>query len=175
MPTRYIADAEHYTDVLSKVAVVKRSLWIATADIKDLHVAGAAGRAARTVPFLEVLAGLLNRGVEVRLMHAKEPGPIFRQEFDRYPVLATRLERVLCPRLHAKMMIFDCREVYLGSANLTGAGIGMKSAATRNFECGILSDEAAIVAPAMHQFDSIWMGERCRACRRRDYCGDPIV
>ena len=71
MPTRYIADAEHYTDVLSKVAVVKRSLWIATADIKDLHVAGAAGRAARTVPFLEVLAGLLNRGVEVRLIHAK--------------------------------------------------------------------------------------------------------
>ena len=70
MPTRYIADAEHYTDVLSKVAVVKRSLWIATADIKDLHVAGAADRAARTVPFLEVLAGLLNRGVEVRLMHA---------------------------------------------------------------------------------------------------------
>lgn len=175
MPTRYIADGEHYTDVLTKVAEVRKTLWIATADIKDLHVGRGTGRAARTVPFLEVLADLLARGVEVRLIHAKEPGPIFRQEFDRYPILAARLERVLCPRVHAKMLIFDCREVYLGSANLTGAGIGMKSAATRNFECGVLSDEAAIVTPAMHQFDSIWMGEWCRTCRRRAYCGDPIV
>ena len=31
------------------------------------------------------IAGLLNRGVEVRLIHAKEPGPAFREDFDRYP------------------------------------------------------------------------------------------
>ena len=72
--------------------------------------------------------------MEVRLIHAKEPGPIFREEFDRYPILSKRLERALCPRVHFKMMIFDLDEVYIGSANLTGAGIGMKGAKTRNFE-----------------------------------------
>lgn len=68
------------------------------------------------------------------LIHAKEPGQIFREEFDRYPILSKRLESALCPRIHFKMMIFDLDEVYVGSANLTGAGIGMKSAKTRNFE-----------------------------------------
>ncbi len=38
------------------------------------------------------------------------------------------------------MMIFDWREAYVGSANLTGAGIGMKGENKRNFEAGILTD-----------------------------------
>ena len=81
---------------------VKKSLWIGTADIKDLHVK--VGDSSE--PFLAILAELLKRGVEVRLIHAKEPGPVFREEFDRYPILSKRLERALCPRVHFKMMIF---------------------------------------------------------------------
>jgi len=46
-------------------------------------------------------------GVEVRLIHAKEAGPAFRKDFDKYPVLSQGLERVLCPRVHFKLMIFD--------------------------------------------------------------------
>ena len=42
------------------------------------------------------------------------------------------VKKSLCPRVHFKMMIFDLDEVYVGSANLTGAGIGMKSAKTRS-------------------------------------------
>ncbi len=99
---RYISDLQHYNEVLSKVASVKKSLWIGTADIKDLHVK--VGDSSE--PFLAILAELLKRGVEVRLIHAKEPGPVFCEEFDRYPILSKRLERALCPRVHFKMMIF---------------------------------------------------------------------
>ena len=102
MDTEYIADGGHYTEVLSLIAGIKQSLWIATADIKDLHIM----KGSVSVPFLGELAALVQRGVSVRLMHAKEPGPIFREEFDRYPVLFTGMERVLCPRIHFKMMIF---------------------------------------------------------------------
>lgn len=119
----YIADTAHYNEVLSRVARVENSLWIGTADIKDLYVKVGALRE----PFLAVLDILVRRGVEVRLLHAKEPGPNFRKDFDRYPVLWSRLKRKLCPRVHFKMMIFDCGTAYIGSANLTGAGIGMKS------------------------------------------------
>lgn len=35
--------------------------------------------------------------------------------------------RVLCPRVHFKMLVFYGKEVYVGSANLIGAGIGMKA------------------------------------------------
>ena len=37
---------------------------------------------------------------EVRLIHAKEPGPAFREDFDKYTVLYDRLEQVRCPRVH---------------------------------------------------------------------------
>lgn len=167
----YIADSDHYNKVLSQTAKVKKSLWIATADIKDLHVKVGHGQ----LPFLGVLAKLLERGLEIRLMHAKEPGPVFREDFDRYPILSTALERVLCPRIHFKMMIFDHKTAYIGSANLTGAGIGMKSSRMRNFEAGILTAEPGLVAAASEHFDSVWRGALCKDCGRRRFCADPII
>ena len=35
---KYIADESHYKDVLSLVGKAKRTVWIGTADIKDLYV-----------------------------------------------------------------------------------------------------------------------------------------
>lgn len=167
----YISNSAHYTTVLARVVSVQHTLWIGTADIKDLYVE--VGKEKK--PFLALIALLINRGVEVRLIHAKEPGPNFREDFDKHPVLFDRLERVLCPRVHFKMLVFDCQEVYIGSANLTGSGIGMKGANTRNFETGILTDEPELVHQAMQQFDEVWMGLHCKRCLRRKYCGDPIA
>ena len=167
----YISNSSHYKEVLSRVQSVKHTLWIGTADIKDLYVE--IGKEKK--PFLALIAMLIRRGVDVRLIHAKEPGPNFREDFDKYPVLYDRLERVLCPRVHFKMMVFDGKEVYIGSANLTGAGLGMKGDGKRNFEAGILTDMPEIVEQAMTKFDEVWMGKHCRTCQRRDFCLDPIV
>ena len=167
----YISNSDHYKEVLSRVMHVKQSLWIGTADIKDLYMED--GKQA--VPFLGVLAKLIKKGVAVRLIHAKEPGPVFREDFDKYPVLYEGLERVLCPRVHFKMIFFDGKEAYIGSANLTGAGIGMKAEGTRNFEAGILTDDPEIVEQAMNQFDEVWMGKHCKTCKRRDFCPYPIL
>lgn len=123
---RYIANEQHYSEVLALVKKVKRYLWIGTADIKDVYIE----KGNKSIPFLGLLSELIERGVEVRLIHAKEPGPAFREDFDKYPLLASRLERVLCPRVHFKMLILDLETAYIGSANLTGAGIGMKSGET---------------------------------------------
>lgn len=168
---RFIANDEHYNEVLSRVAGVRRSLWIGTADIKDLHVKFGQG----SIPFLGVLAGLLKRGVEIRLIHAKAPGPAFRKDFDRYPVLETGLESVLCPRVHFKIIVLDFQTAYIGSANLTGAGMGMKSSNRRNFEAGLLTDEPAMVRAASEQFDSVWRGMHCPRCGRRQFCPSPLV
>ena len=35
---KFISDIEHYDIVLNLVAKARRSLWIGTADIKDLYV-----------------------------------------------------------------------------------------------------------------------------------------
>ena len=194
---KYIADTEHYSEVLSLCATVKHDLWIGTADLKDLYVAfgGRQGRGGNdrsssrdsAEPFLSVLDRLLRRGVAVRLLHAKEPGENFRADFDRYRRLwdggtaspsadgeTNVLQRRLCPRVHFKLMVFDCSVAYIGSANLTGAGMGMKGETTRNFEAGILTDEPALVDAAADHLDSVWQGRHCKACRRKDFCGDRI-
>lgn len=165
--TEYIADEVHFKKVLARVQKVQKTLWIGTADIKDLYV--------KNTPFLGLLAELVKKECEVRLIHAKEPGPIFREEFDRYPALFSGMERALCPRVHFKILVFDLKVAYIGSANLTGAGIGMKSARTRNFEAGILTDDPVLVEAAINQFDSVWRGARCKDCGRKKFCGDPIV
>jgi phosphatidylserine/phosphatidylglycerophosphate/cardiolipin synthase-like enzyme len=167
----YISNSNHYNEVLSRVMQVKHSLWIGTADIKDLYIE----ENRKAIPFLGVLAKLIKKGVAVRLIHAREPGPVFREEFDKFPILYDGLERVLCPRVHFKIMVFDGKEAFIGSANLTGAGIGMKAEGTRNFEAGILTDDPEIVEQAMNQFDEVWMGKYCKTCKRRDFCPDPIL
>lgn len=185
---KYIADREHYTDVLARCETVRHDLWIATADLKDLYIATQPASLRKSdmplsrlqkkeqsiQPFLALLNRLLRRGVDIRLLHAKEPGDNFREDFDRYPDLWSNLERKLCPRVHFKIMIFDCTLAYIGSANLTGAGIGMKGEDSRNFEAGILTDEPALVDAAADHLDSVWQGLHCRTCKRKDFCGDRI-
>ena len=140
-----ILNRAHYERVLEEVLPsATRFLWLATADLKDLHVQGPG---KRFVPLLSVLADLLEAGVAIRLFHAKEPGTAFRRDFDRFPLLqvSDRFERILCPRMHMKVVVVDGRLAYVGSANLTGAGIGAKSARKRNFEAGFLTDDKVAI------------------------------
>lgn len=168
---RFITDRQIYDEVVCRaIAGAKRQLWLATADLKDLHVQ----KAGRMVPFLEVLSDLIGRKVEIRLLHAKEPGPAFRRDFDRYPNLLDGLERMLCPRVHLKCAVVDRAWAYLGSANLTGAGVGAKSPSRRNFESGIITTHARIVEPVMEQFDAIWRGSHCGECERKTFCDEHL-
>jgi phosphatidylserine/phosphatidylglycerophosphate/cardiolipin synthase-like enzyme len=168
---RFVSDRDIYEEVIcGAVPKARQQLWLATADLKDLHVHKGGGM----VPFLEVLSSLAARNVEIRLLHAKEPGPRFRRDFDRYPNLITGLERMLCPRVHLKCVIVDGQWAYLGSANLTGAGVGAKSVRRRNFEAGIVTTEKAIVDAAAEQFDLIWRGGHCKECGRKEFCDEHV-
>lgn len=169
MSTDFISNKEIYHRVIQKMVVeANHFVWIATADIKDLYVQN--GR--RMVPFLAVLSSLIEKGVSVRLLHAKEPGPRFREDFDKFPPLIAGLERMLCPRVHFKSVIVDGKTAYTGSANLTGAGMGAKGENRRNFESGIVSDDPAMVKSIMEQFDQVWIGAHCELCQRKRYCPD---
>ena len=168
--TKYIQNQQHYSEVIKLISSVKRTLWIGTADIKDLYVK----QGSRTVPLVAVLANLIKNGISVRLIHAKEPGPNFRKDFDKYPVLWKGLERMLCPRVHFKLILFDNKIAYIGSANLTGAGLGLKGENNRNFEAGILTSEPILVNSAIEQFDKVWIGIHCKKCLRTEFCKDRI-
>ena len=165
----FITDRDIYEKVINeRIGTARKFVWIATSDLKDLHVQ----KLGLMIPFLEILSDLVKKHVEIRLLHAKEPGPAFRKDFDKYPNLIEGMERILCPRVHLKSVIIDGVFAYTGSANLTGAGMGAKSEQKRNFESGIITDEKKIVSKVMEQFDNIWLGTHCRACKRKEFCAD---
>ena len=85
------------------------------------------------------------------------------------------MERQLCPRVHFKHIVIDGKFAYSGSANLTGAGLGIKSEKTRNFESGFITTDSVIVKAIMEQFDEVWIGKFCRNCGRKKFCHDPIL
>jgi phosphatidylserine/phosphatidylglycerophosphate/cardiolipin synthase-like enzyme len=166
-----VTDREIYEKVtIGLVPQAQDFCWLATADLKDLYVHN--DQRTGMQPFLGLLSALVERGVSIRLLHAKEPGPVFRKEFDRYPALIDGMERMLCPRVHFKTVIVDGQAAYIGSANLTGAGMGAKGPDKRNFENGIITSDPSLVGAVMEQFDHIWMGARCTSCRRKAYCPD---
>jgi phosphatidylserine/phosphatidylglycerophosphate/cardiolipin synthase-like enzyme len=171
MNLRFLTNEDLFREAVEPIAKAQSFVWIGTADIKDMHVPFRSGVAS----FLSILNELCKKRVEIRLLHAKEPGPNFRKSFDRYPLLIERMERQLCPRVHFKHIIIDGKLAYTGSANLTGAGLGMKGANNRNFESGIVTSEPPLVDSIMKQFDEVWLGKYCRDCKRKAYCGDPII
>ncbi len=168
---KFVINEDLYKQAIEPVAGAVSFVWIGTADIKDLHV----HHKGTVQSFLGVLDSLLKRKVAVRLLHAREPGANFRKSFDKYPLLWDNMERQLCPRVHFKHIIIDGRLAYSGSANLTGAGLGIKSSNTRNFESGFVTDDPKTVKAVMDQFDDVWMGKFCRTCGRKSFCGDPIL
>lgn len=171
MSVKFITNEDLYQEAIRPVADAKDFVWIGTADIKDLHV----HHKSSVQSFLAVLDNLARKKVSIRLLHAKEPGENFRSSFDKYPLLWKNMERQLCPRVHFKHIIIDGKFAYSGSANLTGAGLGIKSENTRNFEAGFVTTDSALVQSIMNQFDEVWMGKFCKACKRKEYCTDPIL
>lgn len=174
MPARLVLNEDTYQLVLRELVMeARRLLWIVTADIKDLYIEDGGD----FVPFLKVLADKLRDGVEIRLVHAKEPGPRFREDFDRFPELveAEGFERILCPRMHMKCVIADGKKAYVGSANLTGAGMGAKSPHRRNFEAGMVTEDRDVIRGLMAFLDGFYLGDHCVKCQRREVCPDPIA
>ncbi len=173
----------HHGRVLAAVLDAKVSVWIASANVKELMIED--GRAApgrrrslRRRPYVSILARLdelAARGVELRLLHAELPSRPFREELARHPrLVAGGLALRRCPRVHLKTVIVDGALMYLGSANWTGAGLGAKGSGRRNFELGFVTDDAPLLDHVQALYDRIWTGGECAGCRLRDACPGPL-
>jgi len=153
----------------------KTSVWIGTANVKEMMVEAPIGTAARArgrfISVLEVLGDLAQRGVDVRILHAGVPSRAFRASLAKKK-RSVSMRR--CPRVHLKMIAIDGAELYLGSANFTGAGLGAKNDGRRNFEMGVLTDDEILLDRAQARFDRIWRGKECASCKLRGECPKPI-
>jgi phosphatidylserine/phosphatidylglycerophosphate/cardiolipin synthase-like enzyme len=161
----------HDRVIVQNVLTAQRTVWIATANLKDMHIATARGYKS----ILEAFEQMSQKGVRFRVIHAEMPSRPFRDTLEQCPdLLAGGLELQICPRSHWKMVIVDRRFAYLGSANFTGAGLGVKKKARRNLELGVITEDPHWVAYLETLFDNFWIGEHCRDCAFTGDCSDPI-
>jgi phosphatidylserine/phosphatidylglycerophosphate/cardiolipin synthase-like enzyme len=179
-PVSFVVDRDHYEHVTLAIARARTSVWISTANVKQLMTEAPIGTTARArgryVPILDTLQSLCDRGVQVRILHATPPSGPFRQELAGRTARLRRpmFEMRLCPRVHLKMIAIDGALLYLGSANFTGAGLGAKGDGRRNFELGIVTDDEWMLDQAQARFEVIWRGGECGACKLRRECPGPL-
>ena len=167
-----VVDAEHFrTIVLDGLCTARVSIDIATADFKAMLVPRGDGRRGAD-SIVTVLRKLAQKGVEIRILHAGVPSEAALVELKRG--LPENLSIRRCPRLHAKTVVVDAGRMYLGSANLTGAGLGAKADGRRNFEWGVWTRSAALIEGVLDQFNALWVGHHCETCKRKDVCPVPL-
>jgi phosphatidylserine/phosphatidylglycerophosphate/cardiolipin synthase-like enzyme len=179
---KVLRDRDHYEEVMEAVLSARQSVWVATANLKDVMVEDPRlvpgrrrGRRGGYRSVLEVFAELADADVELRILHASMPSRAFRKSFDAQDSLVSGgLQMRMCPRVHLKTVVVDARLMYLGSANWTGAGLGVKGEGRRNFEMGILTDDDLMIDETQERFDRIWRGAECADCRLRDECEMPL-
>jgi phosphatidylserine/phosphatidylglycerophosphate/cardiolipin synthase-like enzyme len=182
-----VAGKGHYESVVKAAMNAERSLWIATANLKELMVEDerarpgrrrSVGRQGDYRSVLEVFEEQVGHGVEIRILHASPPSRPFCEELRRRPGLRRPVrgafELRLCPRVHFKAVIVDGAMLYLGSANWTGAGLGAKGEGRRNFELGLASRDDLLLDEVQAYFDRIWRGAECGLCKLRDRCPKPL-
>lgn len=150
----------------------KRFIWISTANMKATGLL--IGKTFMSFP--DFMSAMVNRGVTFRIIHSELPSSPFRdryEQLDKRGALSSGVEFLFCRRIHAKIFIVDGETALVGSANLTGAGIGSKSDDKRNFELGFLFEGVEETRPFLEYFDDIWMGARCLTCGFRSSCPAP--
>jgi phosphatidylserine/phosphatidylglycerophosphate/cardiolipin synthase-like enzyme len=182
----FIGGRGHYEQVVRAAMDARRSVWIATANLKELMVedhraapgrrrtsrAGKGAAAYRSI--LAVFDELAGKGVELRILHASPPSGPFRRELARHPQLGKALALRTCPRVHFKAVIVDGGYLYLGSANWTGAGLGAKGTGRRNFELGFATADDLLLDRVQELYERVWRGAECKGCKLRDVCPAPL-
>lgn len=157
MSVSYVADEEHYTQVFKRMTEVKRSLKIATGDLKNFTVAIETDGPEVKFRLCDFFLSLVERGVHVQVVSMK-------------PLLFYLYSKKNCPQLlesplfelrenghsHMKIFIFDDECAYIGSANITDAAIGKRTNRKRNNEAGMLVWGPSMIQAPLRHFEKAW-------------------
>jgi len=172
MSTRILQNRDIYrTLVLEHMLRAERSLRIATANLKDMHIEHR--RRYRSV--LCDFRRLVDAGVDVRILHGAVPSENYLHSLKEADLIGREgFTMRRCPRVHMKCVVVDDLWTFVGSANLTGAGMGVKSDDRRNFELGILTRDDAMRDGVSALFADIWEGHACESCGRKAHCPVPL-
>lgn len=170
IPTTLISDREHYEFLIGNIRNAKRSVLIATANVKRFSI-GETEAKASSESFLNILDSLAKSGVDIRII-CSSPSRGFLEEMEGHEGLINNPHFTFktCRRCHMKMVIIDSEIIYIGSANITAAGMGPRIDTRRNFEAGMISSDINLVEQGIDIFEEKWSEKRCATCYYKTEC-----
>ena len=168
--TQFISDREHYEFLIDNIKEAKSSVHISTANLKRFSLGETEARAT-SESFLDVLESLADSGVEIRII-CSSPSRGFIEEMSGHESLMQNpyFHFKTCRRCHMKMVVIDGSILYVGSANITAAGMGPRINSRRNFEAGIITSDANLVEQGIDIFEEAWSERTCKQCYYRQEC-----
>ena len=138
----------------------KESLIIGTYNLQDIRIS--INESHQTISLSDVVLTLLKRNVQVLIVLAA-----FMQKSRFIQTLSEKCHnheniRIrFCRRMHLKTIIADLKYAYIGTANLSGAGVGLKTLQKRNFELGFITRDNDLIADIASTFMEIFSGKFC--------------
>lgn len=170
VPTTLISDREHYDFLIGNIRKARRSVLISTANMKRFSI-GETEAKATSESFLDILDSLANSGVDIRVI-CSSPSRGFLEEMEGHEDLmnSPHFSFKTCRRCHMKMVVIDSEIIYIGSANITAAGMGPRIDTRRNFEAGMISSDGSLVEQGIDIFEESWSSKRCSTCYYKPEC-----
>ncbi len=172
--THLIINENHYREVIDRICAAQSSIKIMTANFKRFRLKPTDNQGEGYkdgTPFVKYLMAKAVQGVSVQIICSR-PSTSFTEEWEEYyrQMNPELFQYRFCERNHAKVVIIDDKFAYVGSANVTPAGLGQGIFTPGNFEAGIFTVEPEIISPLKALFSMIWEGDCCSVCHRIDKC-----
>ena len=153
----YVADEGHYSEVFRRMTEVKRSLKIATGDLKNFNVTIERDGGEEKLRLCDFFLSLVERGVQVQVVCMKPFGFYLYAKENCPQLLESALfELRYNGRNHMKVFIIDDECAYIGSANITSAAIGKRENGKRNHEAGVLVWGDKMMQAPLNHFEKAW-------------------
>lgn len=165
---------KHYEEVIERICEAKSSIKIMTGDFKRFKLKPTAKQGKNYndgTPFIKYLMEKAEQGVSVQIICSSPSKPFMNEYEELYDYLKPKgFKMCFCVRNHAKVVIIDDKIAYIGSANITKAGLGQGVISPGNFEVGLLTENHDVIASLESHFLNIINGNYCEGCHRSDNC-----
>jgi len=171
--TRLITES-HYEEVIERIRAAKSSIKIMTGDFKRFKLKPTAKQGKNYndgTPFIKHLMEKAGKGISVHIICSR-PSKYFKEEYDALyeKIKPKNLRMYFCERNHSKVVIVDNKVAYVGSANVTPAGLAQGIMSPGNFEVGILTEDRQFISQLNTMFSKIMNGDYCYNCHLANKC-----
>ena len=164
----------HYEEVIERICAAKSSIRIMTGDFKRFKLKPTTKQGKNYndgTPFIRHLMEKTGKGISVQIICSR-PSKSFKEEYDALyeKIKPKNLRLYFCERNHSKVVIVDNKVAYVGSANVTPAGLAQGVMSPGNFEVGFLTENHHFISQLNTLFSKIMNGDYCYNCHLANKC-----